>query len=313
MLEPCPEQNSFALRLTVPDVLVASRAPSTRSGRERGASITRSSKCTQPGRVAQRGEGTFTHVAWAAPELHVRQVDLVERNIGKRGCAGHGSDCRDIRRRTTEFAVAERVGEVGLQRQTRRMMEANEIERALAVMAHPDDVDFGAAGTIAALTDAGVEVVYCLVTDGQAGGFDHSIPRDEMATIRRREQTEAAAKRRGDRPAVPRTHGRFGRGRSRAAPRHQRGDPRRTPAGRHHADTRSAVSIRPTARTRITSPPPRRRSPRCIRTHGTRSRSADVPSPRSRTGRSTRSGSPSAPTPTVSSTSPINSIARSKR
>ena len=74
------------------------------------------------------------------------------------------------------------------------MLEQTEIERALAVMAHPDDVDFGAAGTIAKLTDAGVEVVYCLVTDGQAGGFDHSIPRSEMATIRRREQTDAAAK-----------------------------------------------------------------------------------------------------------------------
>jgi LmbE family N-acetylglucosaminyl deacetylase len=81
-----------------------------------------------------------------------------------------------------------------LQRQTEPMLQPEEIERALVVMAHPDDVDFGAAGTIAKLTDAGVEVVYCLVTDGQAGGFDHSIPRAEMATIRQREQTEAGAK-----------------------------------------------------------------------------------------------------------------------
>jgi LmbE family N-acetylglucosaminyl deacetylase len=74
------------------------------------------------------------------------------------------------------------------------MLQPHEIERALVVMAHPDDVDFGAAGTVANLTDAGVEVVYCLVTDGQAGGFDHTIHRNEMARIRRREQTEAAAK-----------------------------------------------------------------------------------------------------------------------
>lgn len=73
------------------------------------------------------------------------------------------------------------------------MLQTNEIERVLVIMAHPDDVDFGAAGTVANLTDAGVEVVYCLVTDGQAGGFDHSIPRTEMATIRRAEQTRAAA------------------------------------------------------------------------------------------------------------------------
>ncbi len=72
-------------------------------------------------------------------------------------------------------------------------MDFADIERVLVVMAHPDDVDFGAAGTVAKLTDAGVEVVYCLVTDGQAGGFDHTIPRDEMASIRRQEQTKAAA------------------------------------------------------------------------------------------------------------------------
>jgi LmbE family N-acetylglucosaminyl deacetylase len=73
------------------------------------------------------------------------------------------------------------------------MLHFGELERVLVVTAHPDDVDFGAAGTVAALTDAGVEVVYCLVTDGQAGGFDHSIPRGEMAAIRREEQTKAAA------------------------------------------------------------------------------------------------------------------------
>ena len=73
------------------------------------------------------------------------------------------------------------------------MLDFSDIERVLVVTAHPDDVDFGAAGTVANMTDAGIEVVYCLVTDGQAGGFDHSIPRTEMAAIRREEQTKAAA------------------------------------------------------------------------------------------------------------------------
>jgi len=72
------------------------------------------------------------------------------------------------------------------------MLEPHEIERALVVTAHPDDVDFGAAGTVANLTDRGVTVSYCLVTDGDAGGFDHSIPRPHMATMRREEQTRAA-------------------------------------------------------------------------------------------------------------------------
>lgn len=66
------------------------------------------------------------------------------------------------------------------------------IERVLVVTAHPDDVDFGAAGTVATWTDAGVEVTYCIVTDGDAGGFDPTVPRSEIAGIRRDEQTQAA-------------------------------------------------------------------------------------------------------------------------
>ncbi len=66
------------------------------------------------------------------------------------------------------------------------------IERILMVTAHPDDVDFGAAGSVAVWTDAGVEVAYCIATDGDAGGSDRSISRPEMATIRRQEQVDAA-------------------------------------------------------------------------------------------------------------------------
>ncbi len=73
------------------------------------------------------------------------------------------------------------------------MLQPHEIERALVITAHPDDVDFGAAGTVANLTDAGVQVTYCLATDGQAGGYDESISRPLMAAIRREEQTKAAA------------------------------------------------------------------------------------------------------------------------
>ena len=67
------------------------------------------------------------------------------------------------------------------------------VERVLAVMAHPDDVDFGWAGSIAVMTDAGIDVAYCLVTDGDAGGSETGIPRDEMAALRRDEQRAAAA------------------------------------------------------------------------------------------------------------------------
>jgi LmbE family N-acetylglucosaminyl deacetylase len=68
------------------------------------------------------------------------------------------------------------------------------VERILTVTAHPDDIDFGAAGSVAAWTAAGASVTYCVVTDGDAGGFDPSVPRRAIPAIRRAEQTAAAAK-----------------------------------------------------------------------------------------------------------------------
>ena len=69
---------------------------------------------------------------------------------------------------------------------------AEQVERALCVLAHPDDVDFGSAGTVATWTAAGTEVTYCIVTDGDAGGFDET-PRHEMGPLRQAEQRAAAA------------------------------------------------------------------------------------------------------------------------
>lgn len=63
----------------------------------------------------------------------------------------------------------------------------------LVVTAHPDDVDFGAGGTIAGWTDAGIAVSYCIVTDGDAGGFDPAVPRSQIPAIRRAEQRAAGA------------------------------------------------------------------------------------------------------------------------
>ena len=66
------------------------------------------------------------------------------------------------------------------------------IKRALAIVAHPDDVDFGMAGTVATLTSQGVEVAYCLVTSGDAGGDELIMPREERAKLREDEQRAAA-------------------------------------------------------------------------------------------------------------------------
>jgi LmbE family N-acetylglucosaminyl deacetylase len=71
--------------------------------------------------------------------------------------------------------------------------QAQPTQRVLVVAAHPDDVDFGSGGTIATWTDAGLEVCYCIATDGDAGGFDPAVPRSAIAGIRQDEQRKAAA------------------------------------------------------------------------------------------------------------------------
>lgn len=73
------------------------------------------------------------------------------------------------------------------------MVRADEdIERALVVGAHPDDIDFGCGGTVARWVEAGIDVSYLLVTRGDQGGFDET-PREHMAGIREAEQRAAAA------------------------------------------------------------------------------------------------------------------------
>lgn len=69
----------------------------------------------------------------------------------------------------------------------------HEVERALVVVAHPDDAEFWAGGTIAHWVNVGVTVTYCVLTDGETGGYDASVPRDDIPRIRRAEQQQAAA------------------------------------------------------------------------------------------------------------------------
>lgn len=62
-------------------------------------------------------------------------------------------------------------------------------QRALAIVAHPDDMEYGASSAVAAWTDAGKSVAYLLVTRGEAG-ID-TIPPDECAPLRMAEQRAA--------------------------------------------------------------------------------------------------------------------------
>ena len=64
--------------------------------------------------------------------------------------------------------------------------------RALAIFAHPDDVDFGAAGTVARWVRDGWDVRYVCVTRGQKGAWDAHMDVDEYGALRESEQRAAA-------------------------------------------------------------------------------------------------------------------------
>ena len=66
------------------------------------------------------------------------------------------------------------------------------IEKILVVCPHPDDAEFGAAGTIAKWTDEGKEVFYVICTNGDKGSSDPNMTSERLANIRRKEQQAAA-------------------------------------------------------------------------------------------------------------------------
>jgi LmbE family N-acetylglucosaminyl deacetylase len=65
-------------------------------------------------------------------------------------------------------------------------------ERAMVITAHPDDAEFGAAGTIAKLVRDGCEVSYLIVTNGNKGSSDRAMTAERLAGIRAEEQRAAA-------------------------------------------------------------------------------------------------------------------------
>lgn len=67
-----------------------------------------------------------------------------------------------------------------------------EIERAMVIYAHPDDAEYMVAGTVAKWARAGVEVTYCMVTNGASGSQDPDMTRDKLRDTRYAEQREAA-------------------------------------------------------------------------------------------------------------------------
>jgi LmbE family N-acetylglucosaminyl deacetylase len=65
--------------------------------------------------------------------------------------------------------------------------------KVLVIGAHPDDIDFGTAGSVARWVQEGAHVSYCIITDGSAGSNDPATDMDELVAMRRTEQLAAAA------------------------------------------------------------------------------------------------------------------------
>ncbi len=65
-------------------------------------------------------------------------------------------------------------------------------KRAMFIFAHPDDIEFGAAGTAAKWVKGGAEVLYVVLTDGNIGSHEPGMTAEKLAEIRRQEQTAAA-------------------------------------------------------------------------------------------------------------------------
>lgn len=64
-------------------------------------------------------------------------------------------------------------------------------ERAMAIMAHPDDPEFSCSGTMARWAKAGTKICYVLCTSGDVGIAKPGMTRQEAALIREAEQREA--------------------------------------------------------------------------------------------------------------------------
>lgn len=79
---------------------------------------------------------------------------------------------------------------------------------ALAVAAHPDDVEFGAGGTLAKWAQAGCVVHHLVCTDGSKGTWDVHADLPALVARRRDEQREAARRLAGERAGEVRFLGR---------------------------------------------------------------------------------------------------------
>lgn len=80
----------------------------------------------------------------------------------------------------------------GLRMEGKNMAEFMIPARALVIVAHADDIEFGVSGTVARWTEGGTQVTYCIVTDNSSGSNDPMMKPADLIEIRRREQIASA-------------------------------------------------------------------------------------------------------------------------
>jgi LmbE family N-acetylglucosaminyl deacetylase len=73
-----------------------------------------------------------------------------------------------------------------------RLNDEFDMERVMVVFAYPSAADFGSAGTVAAWAKEGVEIVYVVATDAEAGANDPHMTEEKLREIRRAEQLAAS-------------------------------------------------------------------------------------------------------------------------
>ncbi len=66
------------------------------------------------------------------------------------------------------------------------------LDRAMVIVAHPDDPEFGCAGTVVKWAQAGREISYVLLTSGDKGSHDPDLRPGRLAALREEEQRAAA-------------------------------------------------------------------------------------------------------------------------
>jgi LmbE family N-acetylglucosaminyl deacetylase len=72
------------------------------------------------------------------------------------------------------------------------MTEPEPMQRAMVIVAHPDDCEFMCAGTVAQWAARGVEVTYVIITNGEKGTDDPEMTRERLIATREQEERAAA-------------------------------------------------------------------------------------------------------------------------